>query len=232
LVYTLTIRNSGPELLSSVTLSNTVPLSTTFVVGSLEGPATYDPASKRILWNGELVAGGSITIGYRLQLDPQLPDGTVVRNVAHLSDERGLNLDRVATSRVNTADLSGSVKAASTKIAGPGQTITYTMLLRNDGSSPAQAQLKDPYPPYAVPLPGSAWASRGLLIPTTEALLWTGVIPEGQAVTITFPVVISPSATTLYVLNRASLDDGWGEVRSIETYSWIQARIYLPLVYR
>ena len=52
-----------------------------------------------------------------------------------------------------------------------------------------------------------------------EALLGTGLIPIDQAVTITLPVVISPTAARFYVLTHASLDDGKGNVRPLEAYT-------------
>jgi uncharacterized repeat protein (TIGR01451 family) len=230
LSYTLLIRNTGAKLLDNVTLSNPVPAHTTFVPGSLEGPARHDAVGNRFTWNGALAPGQTIRVGYQLRVDDLLPDGTAVRNVAQLSDESGIALDRIAISRLRTPDLSASSKVSSAAIAQSTQALTYTLALQNDGLRSAQAQLIDFIPLHTVYLPGSAWASSGLLTSTAEALLWTGPIPVGEAVTITFPVVISPTAAGSYVLNRASLDDGWGEVRSLEAYAWVEVQVFLPLV--
>jgi uncharacterized repeat protein (TIGR01451 family) len=231
-VYTLRISNSGPTLLSGVTLSNTIPLSGTYVADSLEGPADYDPATGRITWQGALSPGQTVTVGYRVQLDASLPDGTAVHNVVHLRDESGLAIERVAVSRLRTPDLSTAAKTVSAVVARPAQVVTYTLSLRNDGLGPAQAHLSDPIPLHTAYLAGSAQASGGVLTPTAEALLWSGSIPVGQAVTITFPVVISPSANSSYILNRASLDDGWGNVHALEAPTWVEACSYLPLIFK
>jgi uncharacterized repeat protein (TIGR01451 family) len=232
LAYTLTLRNSGPALLSHISLSNTVPASTTYVAGSLEGPAEFDPATNRFTWSGALAPAQTIMVGYRLDLDPLLPDGATVRNVAHLSDESGLSLDLAAVSRVSTPDLSGSLKVASVETAGPAQVLTFTLTLRNSGLRQAQASLVDPIPGRTVYLADSAWASSGLLTSTAEALLWAGSVSTGQVVTITFPVWISPTAVGLYVLNRASLDDGWGNTHPLEASTWVEVHVYLPLVFK
>jgi uncharacterized repeat protein (TIGR01451 family) len=230
LAYTLSIRNTGPRLLSNVSLSNSVPTSTTYVASSLQGPAHYDPLTERFTWNGSLDSGQTITVGYRLQLDAALPDGAEIPNVASLSDESGLSIDRLSAVRVNSPDLSSSGKTVETQKAAPGQTLTYTLTLRNDGLRTAQARLNDPFPLYTTYEPGSASASSGLLTATEGVLQWTGSMSAGHVVTITVPVVISPSTAGLLVLNRAILQDGWSDVRPLEAYTWVEARIFLPLV--
>ncbi len=230
LAYTLSIRNTGPHLLNSVSLSNTVPTSTTYVDSSLQGPAHYDPLKHQFTWNGPLDAGQTITVHYRLQLDAALPDGAVIPNVAHLSDESGLAVDRLRTIRVNTPDLAFSGKTVSTQEATPGQILTYTLTLRNDGLRPAYAHLTDPLPLYTTYEPGSASASSGQLTATEGIVHWTGTITAGHLVTITLPVMISPSTAGLFVLNRAVLDDGWGDVQPLEAHTWVKAEIFLPLV--
>jgi uncharacterized repeat protein (TIGR01451 family) len=230
--YTLQMRNTGPALLSNVWLSNTLPLSTTYVSGSLEGPAQYDPATGRFTWNGALAPGDTVTIRYRLHLDALLPDGAIVRNAAHLSDESGLGLDLAAVSRVNTPDLSASVKAVKTEVVHSTHLLTYTMTLHNDGLRPTQASLDDPIPLRTVYVADSAWASSGLLTSTADALWWTGSISTGQIVTITFPVWVLSPVGSVCILNRASLDDGWGGLYPLEAFTWVDAYLFLPLVFK
>ncbi len=226
----LTVLNTGPAPLSGVVLSNTVPPFTTYVPGSLEGPAEYDPAANRFTWTGALQPDQVIDVTYLLQVDSAAPAGTVVRNVASLSDESGLALERGAVSRVNTPDLSPSIKVASALVASPSYALAYTLRLHNAGLELAQASLVDPTPPLTHYLPGSAWASGGVLTPTVEALWWTGSLAPAQTVTITFQVWISPTALGAYVLNQASLDDGWGDQHPLEAVTLVEGRIYLPLV--
>jgi uncharacterized repeat protein (TIGR01451 family) len=230
--YSLSIHNTGPRPLTNASLSNTVPLSATYLAGSLSGPAVYDPATRHISWSGPLTVGEEITISYRVQLAPSLPDGAQIRNAAHLSDESGLIVQRIATTRINTPNLAGSVKATSVQIAAPGDIITYTLSLRNDGLRRAQAHLVDPAPPYAAYLPESAWASSGQLTSTAELVTWAGSILANQVVTIAFPVMISTSLGSKYLYNRAILEDGWGDRRPLEAHTWVEARLFLPLILR
>ena len=233
LAYTLAIRNGGPELLSSVSLSNTLPASTTFVTDSLIGPGAYDPAANRVTWTGPLDSGQVLTISYEVELEGSLPDGTVVQSVARLRDESGITLRRVATTRVNTPELSTSVKAASALNGSVGDVLTYTVSLRNQGLRPATARFTDTLPLNAAPVPGSARASSGYLTSTAEAVWWSGEVAMHGSVTITIPVRASPTAAGRYVLNRAALDDGWGQVQALETFTWVEPRrVYLPVVFK
>ena len=230
LTCTLSVRNTSPRLLSQASLSNPIPPSTSLVQGSLEGPATYEPGTQSIAWTGALAPDEAITVTYLLQIDRPLADGTIIENVARLSDETGLSLERVATSRVDSPHLGGSVKAVSTDISPAGQTLTYTLYLQNDGLQPAEARLTDPIPVNSSHLPGTGWASSGLLSSTEQVLVWSGTIGAGQGVTVTFPVTIASIINGFYVHNRASLTDGWGDVVPLETYTLVEARLSLPLI--
>lgn len=232
LAYALSIRNTGPRSLKGATLSNPVPPSTTFVAGSLQGPAVYDPGAQSINWAGELDPGQSITVTYRLEVDRPLPNGTIIENLATLGDETGLSLDRRTATVVDGPYLGGSAKAASTELQQPGQALTYTLSLRNDGLRPTEARLDDPIPANSIHVPGSDWASSGLLTSTAELLVWTGTLGAGEEVTITFPVMITPSIEGFYVYNRATLTGGDGSMVPLQAHTLVQTHLYLPLLLR
>jgi uncharacterized repeat protein (TIGR01451 family) len=232
LTYTLVIRNTGAEALNQVSLSNTVPLSTSYIAGSLEGPAQYDPEADRFTWAGPMAVHEGITVSYRLQMDPLLPAGARVENRADFGDESGIEISRLAVGRIGTPDLSGSWMMVSAESATSGQTLTYTLRLQNNGLQTAQADLADLIPLYAFHVPGTGWASSGELTSTEELLLWSGAIGVGESVTIGFPVLLTPSSARLYVLNRAIVDDGWGDVQALEASTYIQQNVYLPLVFK
>jgi uncharacterized repeat protein (TIGR01451 family) len=228
--YTLAIHNSGPSTLADVSLSNAIPPSTTLVAGSLEGPANYDSATDLITWNGPLAPGQVEVVSYRLEPDAGLPAGSTIRNRALLRDESGLHIERVALSQLMAPDLSASFKLAGAEIARSGQTLTYAISLRNDGLTSASVQLVDPIPVYTTLLPDAVWASSGILTHTAGALQWSGGVPTSEPVTITFSVVISPNIAGHYILNRAGFSYGWGRQYPLESYTWVEAQRFLPLV--
>jgi len=232
LAYSIQIRNTGPALLTAASLSNTLPLSTSFVAGSLEGPAVYDPASRRVSWQGALAPGQTVEIGYRVQLDSFLPEGTAIHNRARLVDESGLWLDRVASSRVDAPDLSASTLAVQPAMARTGQVVTFSFALHNEGVRGARARLVAPFPPGAAYEPGSAQASSGTISATAEGLVWSGSIEPGGTVAVTLPLTARPSAATSYLLLRSDLEDGAGGIETLEAYAWIKAVMFLPVVLR
>ncbi len=233
LAYTLAIQNSGPELLSHVSMSNTLPASTQFISGSLTGPGAYDPARNRVTWMGPLDTGQSVAIGYQVELENPLQDGTAIQNVAWVQDESGIQVRRLAVTRVNAPELSTSAKAADALTANVGEVLTYTITLRNQGLRPATVQFADPVPLNTDHMPGSARSSSGYVTSTAEAVWWSGDIATHGSVTITVPVWVSPAAAGRYVVNRATLDDGWGQVQPLEAFIWVEPRsVHLPVVFR
>ncbi len=230
--YTLQMRNTGPALLTGASLSNTLPLSTSYVAGSLEGPASYDPSSRRVSWQGALAPGQTVEIGYRVQLEGLLPEGTVIRNHARLSDETGLWLDRVTSSRVEAPDLSASTLAVEPGLARTGLVVTFSFALRNEGVRGTRARLVAPIPSGAAYEPGSAQASSGTINDTAEALVWSGNIEPGGTVAVTLPLTARPWAAARYLLLRSSLEDDAGGLETLEVYAWIKALQFLPLAFR
>jgi uncharacterized repeat protein (TIGR01451 family) len=230
ITFTLQIRNTGPATLSGTWMSNPVPAHTSYAPGSLTGPAEYDPLAGCFTWSGALSAGQVVTVGYQLLLDADLPVGAMVENVAHLQEESGLQMDASAQLRVGTPDLSGSLMQVNLPSALPRQVLTYTLTLRNVGLSSAQATMTDATPPFAAYLPGSAWASTGVLTPTADALEWAGVVDVADPVTIRYAVSVDPGAAGRYIHNRAVVQDGWGAVHRIEQATWVESLLFLPLV--
>ncbi len=232
LTYTLSIRNTGPRPLANATLADPLPQSTSYVEGSLQGPAAYDPDAQAINWAGPLDPGQVVTVTYRLAVAESLPDGTVIDNLATLGDETGLTLERHAATLVNSPYIGGSFMTVSADVQLPGQVLTYTLSLRNDGLRPTEAQLVDPIPANSTNIPGSGWASAGKLSFKAGEIVWTGTLGVGETVTITFPVAINPTVEGAYVYNRATLTDGEGNEVPLQAQTLVGARVYLPVIFR
>ncbi len=134
-------------------------------------------------------------------------------------------------------DLSQSYKSASPKEAVAGNVLTFTLVLRNDGSiDAANAALSDVIPWATSYVSGSAQATSGALTMTSgvtgtlifEEISWAGTVPSGEAVTVTFQVTLTQG---IPVMNTAILTDGYGA--SLRLTAWVNARrVYLPVVLR
>ncbi|MBU1878580.1 MAG: DUF11 domain-containing protein, partial [Chloroflexi bacterium] len=97
ITYTVVLVNTGDGPATGATLSDTLPAGATYVAGSvtlspdgITGGAWYDPLAHAIGWAGTVSAHGSVTITYRLTLDPGPVRGTTFVNQARIADGRGL----------------------------------------------------------------------------------------------------------------------------------------------
>ncbi len=85
----ITIRNSGTET-AVATLTNPIPVNTTFVSGTEYGGAVYNASMNRIEWNGSIVGGEEISLGYELLIDGSLTNFTMIDNQLVLTGD-GVN---------------------------------------------------------------------------------------------------------------------------------------------
>jgi uncharacterized repeat protein (TIGR01451 family) len=114
-------------------------------------------------------------------------------------------------------DLSTSSKSASQSAVDAGDTVTYTLILRNTGPVAASAVITDPIPAHTAYVAGSAQASD--LSPVTlanGALHWAGQVVSGTVVTIRYAVQIQPAPIGTSIENVASLSDGQGHVATLQ----------------
>lgn len=99
--FTVTLENSGAQT-ATVILTDTVPVSTTFVIGSLSatgGTAVYSPTLNAILWYGDLLSGGNVTIVFAVLVSDTVTPGQLITNIADFT-AGGLVYQRSATTKV------------------------------------------------------------------------------------------------------------------------------------
>jgi len=114
--------------------------------------------------------------------------------------------------RAASPDLSASTKQVSPTLARAGDTLTYTLTLRNTGDAAASARLTDTLPAEVENF-GGLWLSAGTGLCAGGVFTWTGSVSSDAPVTIRFNVavgasVISPNA----IVNTAFVDAGTGQV--------------------
>ncbi len=106
LSYTLVVDNDGTADASTVHLTDTLPLSTTYAPDSLiyppgSGVGGYDPASETITWTGVVSVGLPVTLTFQVTVDPALADGATVVNTAVIADGSGGSYERTATAIIS-----------------------------------------------------------------------------------------------------------------------------------
>ncbi len=107
--------------------------------------------------------------------------------------------------------LSGTKTVEPTE-AGPGDTLTYTIVISN--ASPGDEtdlEIVDPIPEGTVYIWGSAWASSGVVQQNGGLIGWTGYLTVGHTVTISFQVYVDYWVTPGSVItNTATVIDALG----------------------
>jgi hypothetical protein len=88
--------------------------------------------------------------------------------------------------------------------------------------------------PSDVQYLGNLWASDGDYDEADGVVTWTGSLPAGRPVVVTFGVVITDQITSPKVLDTVTQwDDGLGNVWQRSTVVIVRGRaVYLPLIER
>jgi uncharacterized repeat protein (TIGR01451 family) len=173
------------------------------------------------------------------------PDLEVVLNTAHSGvvayDLPGTAHARVlwGTGRGNylrtgsllRGSLYGSTKHVMPGVVGGGDTVTYTITLRNPGPDLTSVHVTDTLPAEIASVE-TLWASSGSVGAAGGVITWTGEVRAGAPVTMRYGVridaaVVDPRA----IVNEAWIDDGSGmPMRRQATVILNGYRSHLPLV--
>ncbi len=106
----------------------------------------------------------------------------------------------------NPPNLSTSTKSSFPPHADPGETVTYTIQLKNTGGSLSQTYfLTDTVPAGLTYVPGSLAATSGTVnASNAPTLRWQGPFTPAQTVTITYRVTVNPGVAGSFV-NQAQI---------------------------
>ena len=177
LAYAITIPNNGVGATVALTLTDPLPIYTTFVTDSLTVDGIVVPSQESPLGSGlslpDLPVGGQTVVEFRVRVDDDTPVGTVISNVAVASELGGAVApsDDPATDEVDdptdivvggSPNLSRALKTATPVdengdgIAQSGESIRYRIEVPNRGTETALAvRLVDPIADNGTYLPGS-----------------------------------------------------------------------------
>jgi uncharacterized repeat protein (TIGR01451 family) len=205
LVYTLLVRNDGPSDATGVTVTDTLPAGVQFV--SAGGAGTASVSGNVVTVDlGNLAVGQSATTTITVDVDPATRQSIVnSASVVAVEDERDLenNTDSVTTAVLAEIDL-GIVKTDSPDPVAAGGTLTYTLLVTNNGPSLATGvTVADTLPAGLTFVSGTATqgtvsATNG----TVTAIL--GNLAAGDSATITLTTSVAGSLQG-EIVNTASV---------------------------
>jgi len=221
LTYSIVLNNAEATPVSAV-LTDTIPANTTYVADSATGGATYNATEKRIEWSGTVPGGGSQTITFQVDVNAPLYDHTSILNTALIEDlTNGIGHWRQATTDIEAPVLTGSYSYVTPQMASPGDTLTFTVVVRNTGSADAVGcTLQDPIPDYATYVADSV-TGGATYNAAQDRIEWEGTIAAGGSTTVTFQVTADPATNGLPIINQATISHPW----AYTTYEYVGAGV-------
>ena len=199
ITYTIVVANSGGENATGAVISDTPPAGLAF------GPVTIDPSGACTTGTlpilaqcPTITAGQSVTVTFPVTVDVGLPHGTAITNTAAVtSTEVVIPQTGSKSITVQAPDLA-LTKVVDDDTPNPGQLITYTVVVANNGGQNAtDALITDTWKPT------NALTVAGPIIIDPPTAGTTGTLPytlahgvtitAGQSVTVTFPVTVNAS---------------------------------------
>lgn len=132
LSYEIAVHNAETKLATEVDINAALPQYTEFVAASEGGSWT----GNSIRWNNLTVSPkGDRLLGVQLRVRSDAPLGTAIQFVANVKGHQGVDLTEIASASDVTPQRENSAvllrKSADRTEVRPGETITYTVYLRN-----------------------------------------------------------------------------------------------------
>ncbi len=194
LTYTLIAANLGPSLAQAVIVTDTLPLSLTYLSSSL--PCSLIGSHPQVIACalGDLLPGATQTFQVVTRVDPGVPPGASLHNYALVGS---LTPDTNPTNNVGSAVTTVIAQSdlAVDKTCPPdpliaGGIVTYTVVISNSGPSTAQdVDVKDFLPIGLIPL--GAHTTDGQ--PCLPNLCQLGDLQPGEVVTMVVTAQVDPS---------------------------------------
>lgn len=149
ITYAIEVANNGPSPSTNFNVVDTLPAGTTFIAGRASGTG-WTFSGPNGTFAGTLAVGASATYTFRARVDASsgtLQNSAVVNAVGTPDPVAGNNTGTATVTVAAGADLQMQ-KTATPTPALPGQPITFTLTVTNDGPSPAaNVSFSDPMPP-------------------------------------------------------------------------------------
>ncbi|CAM5618919.1 hypothetical protein SSPIM334S_02743 [Streptomyces spiroverticillatus] len=232
--YTVTVVNDGSTAYPAAQFEDDL----TKVLGDADynddakatvGDVTYEAASQKLNWKGDVPAGTPVTVTYSVTVHDRPKPGATGRLLNGIvSDNAGSNC-KSGTSNPECGNAFGSKspdesggfprldvkKSADHEQAVPGSEVTYTILIANDGGAAYEnvtvtddltAVLTD------ADYRDDAAATSGELAYAAPVLTWKGDVPARSTVKVTYSVKVPEKAkgTATSLLKNTALSENAG----------------------
>ena len=215
LAYTITYsnlptdNNPNPSDAHNVKVTETVPEHTTFVASESDEnwecseDTTSTPAVTRcVLDIGDVPAGTSVDVPFVVKVDASFT-GKVdsIKNEVEIEDNCASSCPPGGYEKFSKETPIGKIemqKNAPTDPIAPGKSLTYTITATNVGTGPVTAYtITDDFKDVLddATFNHDAKANLGTTYYTEPILTWTGDIPAGETLTLTYSVTVKPAGS-------------------------------------
>jgi uncharacterized repeat protein (TIGR01451 family) len=236
--YTIALTNTGT--FGTVTVTDTLPAGLTFAGNFAQNPVngTWGVITETgvITWAGFVGGGGSLVLlSFDAQLSASLEPGDVITNTA-LIDDGTTVFERSAATRIidpPSVDLTASTKAVSLAEARPGQTVRYTIIVRNTGI-PAIVSFVDTLPAEVSYAGNSSFPPGTIYTVEGNVVSWRG-LAGSDPVEVAFDARLNNNLTPgTLVTNSVVLDNGSSTITRHATTTILERpnELYLPIITR
>ena len=212
IIYTITLDNSDGTAPATVIVKDNIPTGTTFVNGSIRvgGYSTGDTASNLAQGIGvALNAGQTKTVEFRVTVN-DLNNGATIENVATVDDEQTNRTIHTYIEPVISGTKSSTTENNLSYVV-EGETITYTITVRNDGDLGKNVEIRDTIPDGTSFVVGSI-KTNDRSTGYTQSNLSNGIeinVPARESATLSFDVIvndITDGSLTKEIRNTAQVD--------------------------
>lgn len=215
LTYTIVASNAGPVGAAGATLTDPLPASlsctfTSVAAGGATGATANGSGSITDVLGLPVGASVTYTVSCSVSADAfgSVSNTATIAAPAGVTDPNGANDAATDVDTVRTGALLSATKTVSGTFSA-GATVTYAIVLRNDGIGPqadaAGPELLDVLPATLALSGATASAGTASADAGTRTVTWNGALAAGASVTITITATVLPTAAGTVVSNQGAL---------------------------